>query len=285
MREWLGLLRSFVVYWRPGRQRGLRRLYRPLVDPGDLVFDIGAHLGDRSLAFAALGARVVALEPQPRIAAWLRRLAARNGRITVRPEAVGRAAGTARLAISQRTPTVSTLADRWRARIPAANATFRRVRWERFQDVPVTTLDALIEQYGLPGFCKIDVEGYEAEVLAGLSRPLPRLSIEFVSGCLDVAAACVQRLEALASYEFNAVAGEGRRFVFEAWVPGRRLLAWLDAGAGGVSSGDVYARLARSLGPKTVQTPQGAHSAPRREWRGAQGSPQTDAGGAGRSPV
>ncbi len=264
MREWLGLLRSLLVYWRPGRQRGLRRLYRPLVDPGDLVFDIGAHLGDRSVAFAALGARVVALEPQPRIAAWLRRLAARNDRITVRREAVGRAAGTARLAISQRTPTVSTLADRWRARIPAANASFRRVRWERFVDVPVTTLDALIEQYGLPGFCKIDVEGYEAEVLAGLSRPLPRLSLEFVAGCLDVAAACVRRLEALAPYEFNAVPGEGRHFVFAAWVPGGRLLAWLAAGAGGVSSGDVYARLATSLSPRVAQTPQGAHSAPRR---------------------
>lgn len=65
----LGLLRSLVTYWRPGRQRGLRRMYRPLVQPGDLVFDVGAHLGDRAAAFAALGARVVALEPQPQVAA------------------------------------------------------------------------------------------------------------------------------------------------------------------------------------------------------------------------
>ena len=245
MGEWLGLVRSLIMYWRPGRQRGLRRLYRPLVGPGDLVFDVGAHLGDRSVAFAALGAHVVALEPQPRVAAWLRRLVRRNGRITVRAEAVGRSVGTAQLALSRRTPTVSTLAEGWRRKIPAANPTFRRVRWEERVEVPVTTLDTLIETYGLPRFCKIDVEGFEAEVLAGLTHPVPALSVEFVSGDLEVAVACVQRLNELGGYEFNAIRGEARRFVFDGWVTGERLFDWLDAGADGVSSGDVYARLRR----------------------------------------
>ena len=54
MRTWIGLARSLFVYWRPGRQRGLRRLYAPFVCAGDLVFDVGAHLGDRSAAFAAI---------------------------------------------------------------------------------------------------------------------------------------------------------------------------------------------------------------------------------------
>ena len=63
--RWLGLARSLVIYWRPGRQRGLRELYRPFLCAGDLAFDVGAHLGDRTAAFQKLGARVVALEPQP----------------------------------------------------------------------------------------------------------------------------------------------------------------------------------------------------------------------------
>jgi FkbM family methyltransferase len=241
--EWLGLLRSLIVYWRPGRQKKLRRLYRPFVGPGDLVFDVGAHLGDRSVAFAALGARVVALEPQPQVVPWLRRLVGRNDSIIVRAEAVGGAAGTARLAISRRTPSVSTLAETWRRKLPEANPGFGRVRWEDAVEVPVITLDALIEIHGLPRFCKIDVEGYEAEVLAGLSYPIPGVSVEFVSGGLEVAVACIHRLGQLGTYEFNAIAGEGREFVFDGWVRSEGIADWLGEGAGGALSGDVYARL------------------------------------------
>jgi FkbM family methyltransferase len=243
--EWLGLVRSLFVYWRPGRQRGLRRLYGTLVRDGDLVFDVGAHLGDRAAAFAALGARVVALEPQPRIARWLQRIVGRNERIVVREAAVGSRMGRERLAISRRTPTVSTLSDSWRGRASEANPGFRTVRWEDSVEVPVVTLDSLIESYGKPSFCKIDVEGYEAEVLAGLSQPLAGLSVEFVAGQLDTAAACVRRLRELGPYRFNVVLGEKRDFAIEAWMSAEEVLMWVEAGAAGASSGDIYAVLDR----------------------------------------
>ena len=80
MRRLLGLARSMLIYWRPGRQRGLRTLYSSFVSAGDLVFDVGAHLGDRTVAFCDLGARVIAIEPQEDVLPWLRR---RIGRKTV----------------------------------------------------------------------------------------------------------------------------------------------------------------------------------------------------------
>lgn len=243
MDELVGLVRSLFVYWRPGRQRGLRALYAPFVGPGSLVFDVGAHLGDRTVAFAGLGARVIALEPQPGIARWLRRIVGRKEGVVVLEEAVGARSGTASLAVSRRTPTVSTLSSGWRARMVERNVGFAGVRWEEEVEVPVTTLDALVARFGKPEFCKLDIEGHEAEALAGLTHPIPALSFEFVRGGMDVPRACVDRLVALGPYRFNAVAREERRFRFEPWLRAEELRAWMDGGADGLPFGDIYARI------------------------------------------
>lgn len=243
MGEILGLLRSLAVYWRPGRQPALRRLYATFVRPGSLVFDVGAHLGDRTAAFSSLGARVIALEPQPRVAVWLRFLVGRRSGVEIVQAAVGPSEGTAHLAMSRRTPTVSTVSRLWRDQMPERNPGFEGVRWEDEIEVPMTTLDALVDRFGLPDFCKLDIEGYEAEALGGLSRAVPALSVEFVRGGLEVAEACVTRLETLGRYEYNAVAGEDRSFVFDGWLTADEARAWLGEGAGDLPFGDLYARL------------------------------------------
>ena len=243
MRELLGLARSLWLYRRPGWQQGLRLLYAPFFGPGDLAFDIGAHVGDRTLAFAALGARVVAVEPQPMFASWLRRNLGGNERVELVEQAVGAEPGVGELQVSRTTPTVSSMNLGWTRDIGKRNPTFSSVNWDRRVEVPVTTLDSLIERHGQPRFCKIDVEGHEAEVLAGLNRPLRALSVEFVSGALDVATACLDHFERLGEYRFNAVAGERRVFCWEEWCSAEQVRDWLARGADGISSGDVYARL------------------------------------------
>jgi FkbM family methyltransferase len=217
-------------------------MYRPFVGEGDLVFDVGAHLGDRTAAFHALGARVIAMEPQPSLARWLERLVGGLDRVTILRAAAGATPGSATLAVASGHPTVSTLAHGWRRRMTDGNAGFRRVRWDEEVEVAVTTLDRLIAEYGSPSFLKIDVEGFEADVLEGLSLPVPALSLEFVSGGLDVAVRCVERLAALAEYEFNIVRGERRDFQWAEWKDGAGARAWLTAGADGIPSGDLYAR-------------------------------------------
>lgn len=240
----LGLLRSVAIYHAiPRRQPRLRRFYTKFVAADDLVFDVGAHAGNRARAFAAIGCRVIALEPQPDFARLLRLLFERSPRVAVVESAVGAERGRTRLSISERFPTVTTTEGAWldtRRHEPD----FAQVRWDRHVDVLVTTLDALIEGFGLPAFVKLDVEGAEPAVLAGLHQPLPALSFEYLPRALDYAAMCVDRLRHLGDYEYNWSIGESYRLEAEPWLTGQALLAALATPSAQRRPGDVYARLA-----------------------------------------
>ena len=239
LRASLGLARSLAIYYgRPWRQRRLARFYAGLLRPGDLAFDIGAHVGNRARALRAAGARVVALEPQAPFAAFLRLTLPQD--VTLVEAAAGAQDGMAQLAVSQLHPTVSSLAG-----LPGAVAGaegFTHVRWDARQQVAVTTLDALIAAHGRPAFVKIDVEGYEAEVLAGLSAPVPVVALEYLPQLPAASAAAVRRLASLGACRFNAVQGETLRFVWNDWKCADATLEWLAARTPAEGSGDLYAR-------------------------------------------
>jgi FkbM family methyltransferase len=238
MRQW-GVLRSLLTYYAiPGRLRQLRRFYAPFVRPGDLCFDVGAHVGNHIWAWRQLGARVVAVEPQPHLMGWLRRLYGRSPHVHLLPIALGGQSGQQTLYVSQKYPTVATLSADWLTAVQQ-DPSFARVDWETAVTVPVTTLDELIGQYGRPTFCKIDVEGYEAHVLQGLSHPLPALSFEYIPAALDVAHECLTLLAQLGDYEFNWSVGETHRWQSPRWLSAADVAAQLARQKG---SGDVYGR-------------------------------------------
>ena len=239
----LGFTLSFLIYYGlPFHNKALTRMYVPFVGTGDLCFDIGAHLGDHIRAWSKLGARVIALEPHPAMMNWLRRWYGHKADIVLIEQAVSAKPGTANLWISRLTPSVSTISQHWLTTVQE-NRRFAGARWEEHIPVKVTTLDALIAQYGKPAFCKIDVEGAELDVLQGLSQALPALSFEYIPAVIEIALGCIERLRQLGQYEYNWRVSEWPWLHSPAWLNSEAMIARLQHMPRESDSGDVYARL------------------------------------------
>jgi FkbM family methyltransferase len=151
-----------------------KRFYGQFVKPNDLCFDVGANFGNRIAPLLAIGARVLAVEPQEICYVYLQ-FRFRNKIILVK-KGVDEKPGIKKFYISD-SSTISSFSDEWISTVKQNR--FIDHTWSRSIDVEMTTLDSLISQHGVPAFIKIDVEGYELEALRGLSKPIKMISFEY----------------------------------------------------------------------------------------------------------
>ncbi|OLE70654.1 MAG: hypothetical protein AUI36_03605 [Cyanobacteria bacterium 13_1_40CM_2_61_4] len=198
-------------------------------------------MGDRIAVLRRLGARVVAVEPQPALVKTLKLLYGRDRAVAIEPVAIGRA-GMAKFHLNVDNPTVSTASDAFRKAADGAPG-WEGQTWIRTIDVPVITLDMLAARHGAAAFIKIDVEGSESEALAGLTRPSPTLSFEFTTIQRGVAEACIERCVELGYTRYNAALGESHILVHRDWVSAEEITGWLRSLPQSANSGDIYARL------------------------------------------
>ena len=236
-----GVIRSLSIYYGGRHNRAaMDRLYGRFVKPGDLVFDVGAHVGDRIAAFRRLGVRVIACEPNPALVRTLRLIYGRDSAVTIEQVAVGRTEGNIELKINVDNPTVSTASRDFVTASQGAPG-WEGQTWDKAVTVPMTTLDTLIARHGVPAFIKIDVEGFEGQALAGLSQPVAALSFEFTTIQRDVAHACLLRCHELGYVRYNAALGESQTLVHDGWQDAEAIGRWLDGLPMEANSGDVYA--------------------------------------------
>jgi FkbM family methyltransferase len=239
VRSWVRRLAEHAPAARAQRRRMLA-FYGQFVRPGDLCFDIGANIGNRTDVFLRLGARVVAVEPQPLSVAHLRQRFRKEPRVALVTLAVGARPGVTQMLLSD-ADMISSLSPEWIAKVKASGR-FANQRWDRTLEVDVTTLDALIREHGRPAFCKIDVEGYEAEVVRGLTQALEMISFEFTPEALEPALSSIRRLAQLGPTVFNYSVGENMAWQAPAWLEADAMIRLLQALPDPTVFGDVYAR-------------------------------------------
>ena len=186
-----------------------RKFYSKLLPKsGALCFDVGANLGRVTEALLELGHKVIAFEPQPQC---IREIKARcrpfRQHLQIEETALGDSQGATTLFVRESSGQ-SSLRSTWEG--TAAGVL----------QVPVSTLDVAIQRFGIPYYCKIDVEGWEPHVLQGLSQPIPLLSFEYHQnhGLMQDAYACLDHLSSLARIQVNITPSEKSRLVLDTWL-------------------------------------------------------------------
>lgn len=231
--------------------RKARRFYAQFIQPGALVFDVGAYRGSRTHVFLHLGARVIAVEP---VKESVRTLFVRfhdNSRVRIIPRALGAAEGKGDILLSQPFQYSSSL-NRGYTQAGAESGRYAGYGvegWQETRTVNVTTLDKLIAECGLPAFIKIDVEGYEDQVLKGLTQPLPALSFEFHPHFLEPALQSIDYLRRFGPMRMNYVIEERFKWMLDRWVTPEELIPILKSYQPETDFlyGDVYVRFVEHI--------------------------------------
>ena len=216
------------------------KFYQQFIKPNDLVFDVGANMGNRTKLFLNLSARVVAFEPQKICSDYLKTVLKREENFTLIEAALGDKEGEAEMLISN-AHTISTLSQHW-VKATKQSGRFSQYKWNKNQQVHITTLDSVIKKFGVPSFIKIDVEGYEFEVTSGLTNPIQCISIEFAVENIENTYKCIEHMRSLSNVSFQYSAGESLDFFLPTWVSEKEIkniLAKISA-QNELAWGDVY---------------------------------------------
>jgi FkbM family methyltransferase len=218
----------------------MHAFYGRLITPGALVFDVGANVGKFSEVLVSLGARVVAIEPNPDLVRHIQ-LSVTGGSIEVIQAAVGRCCELAVLRVSDEKDDMSSMSDEWMAAMRSHHKEYETL-WGRDITVPMTTLDCLAKRYGEPDYVKIDVEGFEESVLEGLSAQPALLSFEFNTAFLDATMRCLDKKVFAPGSVFNFVVGQPDRFEMEQWISKDELKRQLRTRGTEDRPGDIFVK-------------------------------------------
>ena len=204
--------------------------------PGELVFDIGAHTGAKTEWFLQRGARVVAVEPQSACIDILRRRCGNYSNLTIVQKGLSDAVGTMTMHINDHEPVLSTFSQKW------MTGRFSDKVWAKHVEIEMTTFDSLINQFGSPRYTKVDVEGFEKQVMLGLTKKHGVISLEFTTEFLDDIRDMIWYARGLGYGYFNYSFGESANLSLPTWLAASEFVSALRSVCSNdpLAWGDIY---------------------------------------------
>jgi FkbM family methyltransferase len=209
------------------QRKKLKKLYSFFVQKGDLVFDIGANIGEHSKIFGSLGTKVIAIEPTRELNKKIRK---NSPRAIIINKGVGS---------KKEFTKFKKFKDSGHNTFYKDNPKLSEQKFVGTEEIEIITLSKLMNDFGIPKFIKIDVEGFEWEVIQTLDKPVKYISFEFTQSIFEVAKECIDFLEKK-GYEFNWTYSIFNRLIERKWLNSENLKKRINKNN---LFGMIYARL------------------------------------------